>query len=543
MIAKEKRNIKSGVEFNQLFPKARLEEITVKHDANVGHTVKFIPKVVKETLFHTSKVAAQLHDRSLRVTCNKIWDFVYQHIAYKKDEDGKEQVRSPARAWHDRSTGVDCDCYTVFICSILSNLKIPHKLRIAKYSADHFQHIYPIVPLSTGENIIIDCVVKEFNYEEPYTEKKDFTMDLNYLNGVPDKTNLDNPEMDESGELGKLFDFLKKKPSTSTPTGEEKKGGKLKEILKKGLNIINKVNPATVVLRNGVLAAMKLNMMKVGQRLKYAYLSDAEAQKRGVDMAKFQKLKQTKDKLEKIFYGAGGKPENLKNAILTGKGNKDHDVPVSGLSGADDKAILHMNIHTPIHEVLGQEIYYSENMEGMEEIEGLNGLGEPITAASIGAASGIMAAIAGLLKSIGSIFPKKQKESADFDETADANAEAEQIQANNPQVNLDTYNPETDPNLKSMTTDPNATTNPDGSTTSTDPNKPPAEQTFWEKNKKWIKPTAWVTGLLAALGIGYKVYSANQKKSDKKKESGVSGVPKRKYKKKSPQKVKTVTLK
>ena len=159
---------------------------------------------------------------------------------------------------------------------------------------------------------------------------------------------------------------------------------------------------------------MKLNLMKVPQRLKYAYLSDAEAQKRGVDMAKFQKLKQAKDKLEKIFYGAGGKPENLKSAILTGKGNANREVPVSGLSGADDKAILHMNIHTPIHEVLGQEIYYSENMQGLEEIEGLNGLGEPITAASIGAASGIMAAIAGLLKSIGSIFPKRQKESVDF---------------------------------------------------------------------------------------------------------------------------------
>lgn len=200
-----------------------------------------------------------------------------------------------------------------------------------------------------------------------------------------------------------------------------------------------------------------------------------------------------------------------------------------------------MNVNTPLHEVLGQEIYYSENMQGLEEIEGLNGLGEPITAASIGAASGIMAAIAGLLKSIGSIFPKRQKESADFENTADANTEAEQIQTNNPQVNLDTYNPETDPMLKSMTTDPNATTS-DGSTT-TDPNKPPAEQTFWEKNKKWIKPTAWVTGILTALGIGYKVYSTNQKKKEKKKDNGVSGVPKKKYKKKSPEKIKKVTLK
>jgi len=109
---------------------------------------------------------------------------------------------------------------------------------------------------------------------------------------------------------------------------------------------------------------------------------------------------------------------------------------------------------------------------------------------------------------------------------SDANTEMEQIQTNNPQVNLDTYNPENDQSLVKLAADENVTKSADASNT-TDPTKPPAEETFWEKNKKWIKPTAWVTGILAALGIGYKVYTSNQKKTEKKKESGVSGVPKR----------------
>ena len=89
----------------------------------------------------------------------------------KKDAEGYEQIRSPARAWHDRFSGVDCDCYSVFISSILSNLGIAHTLRITKYQRDYFQHIYPIVPFQNGY-ITIDCVTDRFNYEVPFSEKK-----------------------------------------------------------------------------------------------------------------------------------------------------------------------------------------------------------------------------------------------------------------------------------------------------------------------------------------------------------------------------------
>nr|HPH47616.1 hypothetical protein [Chryseolinea sp.] len=173
MERREEVKIKSGAEFDHLFPKAMGMTITKKQGATVSDTIRFIPQVVRETLFHTDKIAKQLKRGTVYETCKAIWQFVYDHIAYRKDEDGKEQIRSPARAWHDRKYGVDCDCYTVFISSILSNLKIRHILRITKYKEDHFQHIYPIVPLGDGSYITIDCVVKHFDYEEPYSEKKD----------------------------------------------------------------------------------------------------------------------------------------------------------------------------------------------------------------------------------------------------------------------------------------------------------------------------------------------------------------------------------
>ena len=185
MEATRKRTIKSGEEFNHLFPKAEGDNSTIRKNANVTHTVAFIPKVVSETLDQTKKLSQLLKGASTQETCSNIWHFVYGHIAYTKDDEGFEQIRSPARAWHDRKKGVDCDCYSVFISSILTNIQIPHILRITKYHRDYFQHIYPVVLLD-GKQIIMDCVTDKFNYEVPYTEKKDYPMDLQYLNGFDD---------------------------------------------------------------------------------------------------------------------------------------------------------------------------------------------------------------------------------------------------------------------------------------------------------------------------------------------------------------------
>ena len=325
MEATKKRKIKSGEEYNHLFPKPLFLDPTIKKGATVNDTVRFIPQVVRETLFQTAKLAPLLKGKNVYETCKNIWDFVYTHIAYKKDEEGKEQIRSPARGWHDRFHGIDCDCYTVFISSILSNLKIKHKLRITKYSQDHFQHIYPIVPTPGGNYITVDCVVDRFNYEEPYTEKQDTTMELEYLNGVPSTNNVDVQDLMgweelDGGDLGKIKLF-KKMSQPPGSEGDTSKKGRFKTLLRKGLHATNRFNPATALIRTGVLISMKLNLFKVAQRLKFAYLTEEHAKQKEVDISKFGRLRKVKEKLEKIFYDAGGKPENLKKAILTGKGN------------------------------------------------------------------------------------------------------------------------------------------------------------------------------------------------------------------------------
>jgi hypothetical protein len=509
MQAQYQRQLKSGQQYNGMFPMANVATSTVRKNADVQHTVAFIPQVVKSTLSHTSAISTTLLGNTITDTCSNIWHFVYQHIAYKKDQAGYEQIRSPARTWHDRFTGVDCDCYTTFISSILNNLQIPHTYRITKYGKPHFQHIYPIVPMGKGKYITLDCVVDRFNYEEPYTEKQDTIMELQYLDGIDGDEILfaENTER-EMALLGNDDTYLEGDLGRARFS--------IGKVLQKTVHAINKVNPATLLLRNGVLASMKLNIFQVAQKLKWAYLSDADAARKKIDTAKFAKLKAIRAKLETIFYGAGGQPENLKKAILRGKGNRGHEV--SGLGN--------INEDTPLNELLGYDY------------ETVDGLGEPATATAIASASAVIGALATLLKSIGNIFPNKAEDGAsDFAENAageksttslttiaETNTVAPSLTADgkpNPNSNVAPSTNENG-NAENALRLPD---NPDGAETKT----PLEAAGMWEKNKKWLKPTLIGVGGAGLLFLGYKAISSSSKAgATKPRAKPMNGVKRRK---------------
>lgn len=500
MEANHKRQIKSGVEFNHLFPKPIGEEVEIKRDADVSATVAFIPQVVLETLHDTNRISQLLKGDTLDETCSNIWHFVYNHIQYAKDKDGVEQIRRPARAWHDRTRGVDCDCYTVFISSVLTNLNIPHIYRITKYkNRNYFQHIYPIVPTSNGNYITIDCVVNEYNYEEPYTEKKDTAMKLHYLNGIENEQNnslmiteenIDTLALmgtDDFDDLGKIN--LKK----------------IKEGAKKALHVVNRLNPATGLLRVGVLASMKLNLMKIAGRIRYAYLTDEQAQAKGLDMQKLQKLRSILKKLEDVFYSGGGKKENLKKAILTGKGNKDREV--SGLGMVADDSYYDEN--TPL-DVLLSGIYDDETVEGLE------GLGV-VTSAAVAAASSAMAIIAGLIKQIGGM-KKGGKDVPSGEEGS-------------PSENVDTSDSGGDSG-DSGSSNKLMKKSSSGSSDSGSDDSGSGSGSFLEKTKTWVKENPMKAGAVA-LGTGVAIFLGVKHFSKKKAKpaTALSGVYHKKHKK------------
>ncbi|MBU0489174.1 MAG: hypothetical protein KKD31_14605, partial [Bacteroidetes bacterium] len=142
-------------------------------------------------------------------------------------------------------------------------------------------------------------------------------------------------------------------------------------------NIV-RYNPATILLRNGILAAMKLNMFRLAKVAKWGYLSEVAAKEKGLNLIEYQKSVKLLQKLENVFKDVGGKLENLKTAII--KGGKG---------------------------------------------EGLKGLGvEPVTAAAaLTAAAGTLAAVKLFAKQLGidsdnfgkNLFPNDKGAAADED--------------------------------------------------------------------------------------------------------------------------------
>ncbi|GAB5417608.1 MAG: hypothetical protein Crog4KO_25930 [Crocinitomicaceae bacterium] len=445
-----KRHIKDGNAFNGFFPKATGKDVVVKKKALLADTIDLMKRVIDQTKWQTEKIAKHLDTGSVRKTCKRIWEFCYQYIQYEKDEERTEQIRTPRRAWHDRESGIDCDCFTVLIGSILSNLNIPFTMRLWRNQSENFEHVYPVVHTPKGQEIIIDCVIDQFDEQAPYTEIKDIEMELQVLDGVDQERynefgdkiffetdlpidaedlNLGEDALDLEGVDG-FRDFLKRQKEKRTQRKTERKEKRaikkqtpLKErVREKVRNFgqkLNKVNPVVALLRAGVLASMKLNIMQVASKLRFAYWTPQEARRRNMNMAKYSQVMALRTKIEKIYRNFGGNVKSLRKSILTGKGNLNKMVSLNGLG-----AVTIPSEEDTLISVLGDDIVANELYESGILDEGINGLGSVSLSAAIAAAAGFIAKISGMFKKIGGFFNKGSKEDSQFQ--IQQNTEAQQ---------------------------------------------------------------------------------------------------------------------
>lgn len=463
-----------GARYNDLFPNADAKDTVVMDNGEVADTLKVIEEVVWKFIGDTKEIAQSLKRDRLEDTLKNIWEFLYHNIQYKLDKQGMEELRRPARAWHDRMSGIDCDCFSIFCSSILCNLGIPHRFRITRYSQPHWQHIYVIVPLNNDEGYYtIDAVLGQFNYEKPFTQKMDYTMSLDgikiavlsgvehnspsandtgriimnsmqlaaannvalhatifgvdlqglgildgetYLQGVVKDNALEqglyryllatrqaiaeNPVTSfvagyNHQELLKMLDYAiqywftdkrdtalgqlmanealldrlngfgaldgllgddalygdddiffgdddlqlgrAKKSKAAAKQPKAKKKGFFKKVgqgLKKVGKGLVRFNPATIASRNGFLLALKLNVGKMSSRLKWAYATPEQARAKGISPATVANAKRALAKVEKLFEKVGGKKENLRKAILSGKKGSLHGLGVVPVAAA-----------------------------------------------------------------------------------------------------------------------------------------------------------------------------------------------------------------
>lgn len=106
-------------------------------------------------------------------TAFNIWHWLHCNIAYNYDTQGIEEIRTPARTWSDRKSGVDCDCLSVFTAALLINLGYHPKFEIVAFAnKPQFSHIYVNL-----DGLAIDRVLPTFN-RRPLLITKTMLMDI-----------------------------------------------------------------------------------------------------------------------------------------------------------------------------------------------------------------------------------------------------------------------------------------------------------------------------------------------------------------------------
>lgn len=213
--------------------------------------------------------------------------------------------------------------------------------------------------------------------------------DSEAMQGLAELDDLDE-ELDGLNGQRSLGGFFKSLKRIGKKVGKGiKKGAKaVAKVGKKVVKAIVRFNPLSIAIRNGLLAAMRLNMFGIAKKLQYAFLPDNLAAKHNIDPQKLADLKKRYAKVRKLFDGLQGKEKNLRSAILKGAKQKSPDFSVKGVQGI----------------VAGLQ-----GLEAIGQLAELGSLGVAATAASVGAATGVLAKITSWLQPVTNIF-KKAKE-------------------------------------------------------------------------------------------------------------------------------------
>ncbi len=488
LVASGKRNIRPGTEYEQYFDTSKLnrKDKVVLYGTNFD-TLDKMKDIVRKTLEDTKKISPVLKDGTIEVTCKNIWNFLYKHVQYVKDNPNFEELRRPLRTWADRKG--DCDCYSIFISSVLTNMGISHALRMAAYKND-FQHVYVIVPKKEKANLdvrsnyyVIDPVTDRYDYEVSYSKKfdKHMKMPIRYLDGIDDfahkpahslfaesqihipfgqefnnvgvnglgqliddelsiardflkrtklhlentlKTIKQNPKSvalviddpnqfikeielvlaawDNPIERDKTLNYLAEKETgvnglnglfsnmwKGVKTGVSKvssavsnaakwTGNKMStgakavaSAAKEAGKAIVRYNPLSLAIRGGLQIAFSKNLFYISEKLGYGYYTDTQAKSIGIDLNVLKQYRERLERVKKIWKGLQGKPGVLRSAIMEGHNH-----------GANKRKRPNINRFT----------IYKNPLNGV--------LGEPVTMATTGAASGVIATIVAFLKNL-----------------------------------------------------------------------------------------------------------------------------------------------
>lgn len=147
----------------------------------LSDTLAQICETVKNNYRDCAFIAAHLKANTIAQSCFNLWHWLHENVKYNYDEKGKEQLRTPRRVWHDRHTGVDCDCLSIFAYCTLVCMGYKPQFEIAKFNGKpQFSHIYVVC-----NDVVLDRVWPTFNERAPFiTETKNFSVHINNSNNL-----------------------------------------------------------------------------------------------------------------------------------------------------------------------------------------------------------------------------------------------------------------------------------------------------------------------------------------------------------------------
>ena len=117
--------------------------------------------------------AAEFGGRPQEERLYKLWHFCRNEIKYQKDPRGKQYIKHPLAVYEDGFC--DCKSLTILQVSAIKALRaqgydLTPIVRFASYDDDgRVGHVYPLVILPNGKEIILDAVYHRFDEEQEPT--------------------------------------------------------------------------------------------------------------------------------------------------------------------------------------------------------------------------------------------------------------------------------------------------------------------------------------------------------------------------------------
>jgi hypothetical protein len=189
----------------------RQDDINPYPRGNTKNIIEMVLYADARAAYYTAEFSPTLEGKDVKQTCRNIWAFVKTCIPYVLDKKGQQLVKSPGRLWKEKAG--DCKSFSVFTASCLRNFGIPYGYRFASYNKhdETPTHVYIYVPLSNGQEIILDSVWDgPFNTQKGFDFKKDFLMrNTNTVSGIGRKGGIKSIRQ---SILNKIQNFRRRKP-------------------------------------------------------------------------------------------------------------------------------------------------------------------------------------------------------------------------------------------------------------------------------------------------------------------------------------------